>query len=176
MFYQNERIAVLIDGVNLHSTARALGFEIDYRKLRQEFARRGQMVRLAYYTTIVESDEGSAIKPLTDWLAYNGYTVKSKPVREFPDASGRKKLKGTTNVELSVDAMALAEKIDHLVLFSGDGEYRYLVEKLQDKGLRVSMVSSLKATPPMASDDLRRQVDNFIELGDIKSVIERDLK
>jgi uncharacterized LabA/DUF88 family protein len=136
---RSNKIALFIDGANLHATCRTVGFDIDYKRLLQEFASRGTLVRALYYTTI-EDQEISSIRPLTDWLAYNGYTIVTKATKEFIDASGRRKVKGNMDIELAVDAMELAEHVDQIVLFSGDGDFRSLVEAVQRRGVRVTVV------------------------------------
>ena len=172
-FYHQERVALFIDGANLYATSKALGFDIDYKLLRQEFMRRGKLLRAYYYTALLENDEYSPIRPLVDWLQYNGFTMVTKPAKEFTDSMGRRKVKGNMDIELAVDAMELAEHLDHLVIFSGDGDFRPLVEALQRKGVRVSVVSTIRSQPPMIADELRRQADNFIELDELKDVIGR---
>lgn len=173
MFYKDERLALFIDGSNLYAAAKGLGFDIDYKLLRQEFMRRGKMLRAFYYTALLENDEYSPIRPLVDWLNYNGYSMVTKAAKEYTDSMGRRKVKGNMDIELAVDAMELAPRIDHIVLFSGDGDFRPLVESLQRQGVRVSVVSTIRSQPPMISDDLRRQADNFIELEDLRDVIGR---
>jgi uncharacterized LabA/DUF88 family protein len=173
MFYRDERLALLIDGSNLYAATKALGFDIDYKLLRSEFMRRGKMVRAFYYTALIENDEYSPIRPLVDWLDYNGFTLVTKPAKEFTDSTGRRKIKGNMDIELAVDAMEIADHVEHIVLFSGDGDFRPLVEALQKKGVRVSVVSTIRSSPPMIADDLRRQADNFIELEELKDVIGR---
>jgi uncharacterized LabA/DUF88 family protein len=169
-----EKIAVFIDGANLYATAKSLGFDIDYRKLLKEFQSRGSLIRAFYYTALIEDQEYSSIRPLVDWLDYNGYTVVTKPAREFTDASGRRKIKGNMDIELAVDAMELAPFIDHMVLFSGDGDFRSVVEAVQRKGVRVSVVSTVTTQPPMVADDLRRQADEFVDLANMQAKIGRD--
>lgn len=173
MFYKDERLALFIDGGNLYSAARALEFDIDYKLLRAEFMRRGKLLRAFYYTALLENEEYSPIRPLVDWLAYNGFAMVTKPAKEFTDSMGRRKVKGNMDIELAVDAMELAPRVDHIVLFSGDGDFRSLVESLQRQGVRVSVVSTIRSQPPMIADDLRRQADNFIELDDLREVIGR---
>jgi uncharacterized LabA/DUF88 family protein len=170
-----DKTALFIDGANLYATAKSLGFDIDYRKLLKEFQSRGHLMRAFYYTALVEDQEYSSIRPLIDWLDYNGYKVVTKPVKEFTDASGRRKIKGNMDIELAVDAMELASHIDHMVLFSGDGDFRSLVEAMQRKGVRVSVVSTVTTQPPMVSDDLRRQADEFIDLSSLQKAIGREL-
>lgn len=173
MFYRDDRLALFIDGSNLYAAAKALGFDIDYKLLRAEFLRRGKLVRAFYYTALLENDEYSPIRPLVDWLNYNGFTMRTKPAKEYTDSLGRRKVKGNMDVELCVDALELAGHIDHAVLFSGDGDFKPLVEALQRKGVRVSVCSTIRSQPPMISDDLRRQADNFIDLEDLREVVGR---
>jgi uncharacterized LabA/DUF88 family protein len=172
-FYPTEKLALFIDGANFYSQAKALGFDIDYRKLLDEFRRRGVLIRAYYYTAIVEGDDYSPIKPLVDWLDYNGFSLVTKTARKFTDAQGRDRWRGDMDVEIAVGMMEMAEKADHLVLFSGDGDFRAVVESVQRKGVRVSVVSTVKSQPPMISDDLRRQADHFIDLADLGDVIGR---
>ncbi len=173
-FYPNERIALFIDGANLYSAAKALQVDIDYKRLLALFRQKGHLVRALYYTALVEDQEYSSIRPLIDWLDYNGYTMVTKPTKEYTDSLGRRKLKGNMDIELSVDAMRLADSLDHIVLFSGDGDFRSLVAALQQKGKRVSVISTLQTQPPMVADELRRQSDQFIDLADLEQLICRD--
>jgi uncharacterized LabA/DUF88 family protein len=171
---QHNRIAIFIDGRNLYATAKALGFDIDYKRLLKEFQSRGTVLRAFYYTAIVEDQDYSSIRPLIDWLDYNGYTVITKATKEFIDASGRRKMKGNMDIELTVDAMELAAHVDQIVLFSGDGDFRSLVEAVQRRGVRVTVVSSILSQPPMIADELRRQADVFTDLVELKSKLGRD--
>ncbi|QHP74169.1 MULTISPECIES: LabA-like NYN domain-containing protein [Bradyrhizobium] len=167
------KIVLFIDGANLYATAKTLGFDIDYRRLLTEFHSRGSVLRAFYYTAIIEDQEYSSIRPLIDWLDYNGYTVVTKATKEFIDGSGRRKVKGNMDIELAVDAMELAEHIDQMVLFSGDGDFRSLVEAVQRRGVRVTVVSTIASQPPMIADELRRQADLFTDLVELRSKIER---
>src|SRR5664280_1688854 len=174
MTVPGEKIAMFIDGANLYATAKSLGFDIDYKKLLREFQSRGYLLRAFYYTAVIEDQEYSSIRPLIDWLDYNGYTVVTKATKEFVDPSGRRKVKGNMDIELAVDAMELAGHVDQIVLFSGDGDFRSLVEAIQRRGVRVTVVSSIVSQPPMIADELRRQTDVFIDLMELKSKITRD--
>ena len=174
MFDPREKIALFIDGANLYATSRALGFDIDYRKLLASFQKRGYLIRAYYYTALIEDQEYSSIRPLIDWLDYNGFRVVTKPAKEFTDATGRRKIKGNMDIELTVDALELAEYVDHYVIFSGDGDFRTLVEALQRRGRKVSVVSTVASQPPMIADDLRRQADHFIDLMSLKNELGRD--
>ena len=172
--YPDERIVLYIDGANLYSAARALNFDIDYKKLLKEFRGKGRMIRAFYYTALIEDQEYSPIRPLVDWLDYNGYTMVTKPTKEFTDASGRRKIKGNMDIEIAVDMMQMAEHCDHIILFSGDGDFRRLVEAVQHKGRRVTVVSTVRTQPPMVADELRRQADQFIELETLIPMVARD--
>jgi uncharacterized LabA/DUF88 family protein len=173
MVYPQERVGLFIDGSNLYAAARSLGFDIDYKRLLDLFAARGRLVRAFYYTALMEDQEYSPIRPLVDWLDYNGFTMVTKPTKEFTDAAGRRKIKGNMDIELAIDVMEMAPHLDHVVLFSGDGDFRRLVEAVQRKGLRVTVVSTVRSQPPMVADELRRQADNFVELQDLEKHIAR---
>jgi uncharacterized LabA/DUF88 family protein len=173
MFDQREKLALFIDGANLYATSKALGFDIDYRKMLKAFQKRGYLLRAYYYTALIEDQEFSSIRPLVDWLDYNGYKVVTKPAKEFTDTLGRRKIKGNMDMELAIDAMSLVDVVDHFVLFSGDGDFRVLVEALQRKGRKVSIVSTVSSNPPMISDDVRRQCDHFIDIFSMKDEIGR---
>lgn len=166
-----EKVVMFIDGANLYATAKSLGTDLDYRRLLQEVNKQAYLLRAYYYTALIEEQEYSSIRPLIDWLDYNGYTVVTKPAREFTDAMGRRKIKGSMDIELTVDALEMSPHFDHLVLFSGDGDFTALVAALQRKGKRVTVVSTMATPTPMISDELRRQADAFVDVADlIKSV------
>jgi uncharacterized LabA/DUF88 family protein len=173
-FYSDERVALFIDGSNLYATAKAVGFDIDYRRLLGWFRKRCRLVRAIYYTALMEEAEYSPVRPLIDWLDYNGFMVVTKPAREFTDSLGRRKIKGNMDIEIAVDMMQLADSLDHVVLFSGDGDFRSLVEAVQEKGRKVSVISTLITRPPMVADDLRRQADQFIDLAELRPEIGRE--
>lgn len=172
---EQEKTAFFIDGANLYKAARNLGFDIDYKSLLAKAQVSCQLIRASYYTAIQEDrdQDYSPLRPLVDWLDYNGYTMVTKITREFTDAQGKKRFKGSTDVELVVDMMLMADRLDHLVLFSGNGDFRRVIEAIQAKGVRVSVVSTVKSAPPMASDELRRQADSFIDLADLENVVGR---
>ncbi len=172
-FYPTDRIALFIDGANLYSAAKALNFDIDYRKLLDEFKKRGILIRAYYYTALVEGDDYSPIRPLVDWLDYNGFALITKTAKEYTDSQGRKRWRGDMDIEIACDMLEIAERADHLVLFSGDGDFRRLIEAVQRKGARVTVVSTVRSSPPMTSDELRRQADTFVDLQDLASVIGR---
>ena len=169
-----DRIALFIDGANLYATAKALGFDIDYKRLLKEFQSRGKLVRAFYYTALIEDQEYSSIRPLIDWLDYNGYRVVTKPTKEFIDSTGRRKVKGNMDIELAIDALELAPHINEMVLFSGDGDFRSLVEAVQRRGVRVTVISTITSQPPMVADELRRQCDEFVDIMTLRPKIGRD--
>lgn len=171
--YPEDRTALFIDGANLYSAARALQFDIDYKKLLAEFRHRTRLIRAIYYTALLEDQDFSPIRPLVDWLDYNGYALSTKPAKEFQDANGRRRIKGDMDVEIAVDMMEQSSNLDHAILFSGDGDFRSLVAAVQRRGVRVSVVSTVRSNPPMIADELRRQADVFIDLTDLVSLIGR---
>lgn len=172
-FYPEEKLAVFIDGANLHGTAKSLNFEVDYKRLLTWISSQSRLVRAFYYTALIEDQEFSPIRPLIDWLDYNGYTMVTKPAKEFTDSYGRRKVKGNMDIELAIDMLDIADHVDHIVLFSGDGDFRRLVESVQRKGVRTTVVSTMHSAPPMVADELRRQADNFLDLVDLSKHIER---
>ena len=169
----SNRIALFIDGVNLHATAKMLGFDIDYKRLLVEFQSRGTLLRASYYTAVFEDQEYSSVRPLIDWLGYNGYTVVTKATKEVIDVDGRRRVKGNMDIELAVDAMELARHVDQIMLFSGDRDFRPLVEAVQRRGTHVTVISTISTYPPMVADELRRQADVFIDLAELRSKISR---
>ena len=172
-FYPAERVAIFIDGKSLFDTARALDIDLDYKKLLALFRTEAQLLRALYYTTVYDDEEFSALRPLVDWLDYNGFTMVTKQVRATVDSLGRRRVFGGMDVDMAVDAMNLAATVDHIVLFTGDGNFRRLVAGLQAKGKRVTVISTLRTQPPMVSDELRRQADFFIDLADYADDIRR---
>lgn len=173
IIHPDERVAVFIDGANVYSATKGLAFDIDYRKLLEEFQNHGRLIRASYYTALVEDQDFSPIRPLVDWLDYNGYTLVTKPAREFTDLTGRRRFKGDMDVEIAVDMMEAAAFMDHAFLFSGDGDFRPVIDALRRKGVRSTVVSTIKTNPPMVSDDLRRAADTFLDLADLVSLIGR---
>lgn len=172
-FYAEEKVALFIDGSNLYAAARALDFDIDYKSLLEWVASQSRLVRAFYYTALFEDQEYSPLRPLVDWLDYNGYSMVTKPAKEFTDIQGRKKIKGNMDIELAVDMMEMAEHVDHIMLFSGDGDFRRLIEAVQRKGVRVTIVSTIKSNPSMVADELRRQADHFLDLDLLAPHIQR---
>ena len=171
--HPDDRTALFIDGANLYATARALGFDVDYKRLYNYFDSRCRLIRAFYYTALIEDQEYSPIRPLIDWLDYNGYSMVTKPTKEFTDSAGRRKIKGNMDIELAVDMMEMAERLDHVVLFSGDGDFRSLVDAVQRKGVRVTVISSIRSQPPMIADELRRQADTFLDLSNLEQDVAR---
>src|SRR5271170_1190699 len=172
-FLPSERTCLFIDGANLYSASRNLGFDVDYRNLLEYFRKKAHVIRAYYYSAVLETEEYSPLKPLTDWLAYNGYTLVTKPAKEFTDSMGRRRVKGNMDIEVAVDMLELAPRIDHAILWSGDSDFRRLVEAMQRTGARVPVVSSLRTSPPMVADELRRQAHQFMEMAEIATEFPR---
>lgn len=165
------KTALFIDGANLYATSKALKIDIDFKKLITAF---GDDVRAMYYTAVLHTEEYSTIRPLIDWLAYNGYTVVTKDAKEFFDAAGRRKVKGNMDIEIVVDALELSSHIDHAILFSGDGDFVALVHALHRAGVRVTVVSSTE--PAVVADELRRAADHFIELSSLVNIMRTEVR
>ena len=172
-FLPTDRVALFIDGANLYSATKALNVDLDFRKLLGSFRDRAVLVRAYYYTAVVEGEEFSPIRPLVDWLGYNGFSMVTKPVKRFTDAHGHTRTKGNMDMEIAVDMLEMAPHLDHAILFSGDGDFRRVVEAVQAKGVRVTVVSTLRSQPPQIADELRRQADAFVDLADLLPEIGR---
>jgi uncharacterized LabA/DUF88 family protein len=170
------RLAVFIDGPSLFYSARALGFDVDFRRLLSWFNHHGTLVRAHYYTTIFEQREHQSVRPLVDWLDYNGFTVRTKPIKEFDDGEGRRKSKRSVSVEIAVDAVQIAPRVDTMILFSGDGDLRRLIETMQRRGVLTTVVSTIRSQPPFLADELRRQADEFLDLDDLRIQIGRAIR
>ncbi|WP_149538697.1 LabA-like NYN domain-containing protein [Siccirubricoccus phaeus] len=168
-----ERVALFIDGANLYAASRTLGFDVDYKNLLGHFRQRAYLVRAYYYTALLETEEYSPLRPLVDWLGYNGYAVVTKPAKEFTDTHGRRRVKGSVDIEMAVDVLDLCPHLDHVVIFSGDGDLRRLVEAVQRRGVRVTVVSTIRTQPAMIADELRRQADAFLDLAELAEFITR---
>ncbi len=175
-FYKDEKLALFIDGTNLYSAARGLSLEVDFRKLIQEFRKRGRLLRANYYTTLVETDEHNPIRPLVDWLSYNGFNTIVKNAKEYTDREGRRRVRGSMDLEIATDMLELAEHLDHIVLFSGNGDFRRVVEAVKAKGVRVTVISSVKSQPQVVADELRREADAFIDVEEMADLIARPRK
>ena len=171
----DDKTAVYIDGANLYKTAKTLGFDIDYRSLLARMKRETRLVRASYYTAMQEDKDAdySPLRPLVDWLDYNGFTMVTKPAREFMGQDGRKRYRGSTDIELAVDMALMAPRLDCIVLFTGNGDFKHAIARAQEQGCRVICVSTVKTQPPMASDDIRRQADQFVDLTELEGVIAR---
>jgi uncharacterized LabA/DUF88 family protein len=174
LFHPDDRVAVFIDGANLYQAAKALGFDIDYKRLLKTLASDCRFIRAYYYTALLDEQEYSPIRPLVDWLDYNGYTMVTKPLKEFAQSTGRRKYKGNMDVEIAVDVMEITPHVNHVVLISGDGDFRRLVEAVQRRGVRVTVISTIRTQPPMVADELRRQADFFLDLADLQGRIARE--
>jgi uncharacterized LabA/DUF88 family protein len=168
----NERLGLFIDGLSLHATSRALGFSIDFKRLLHLFRQKSQLMRALYYTTLIDDDGPNPLRPLIDWLEYNGYTTITKPARQYRDDDSWQP-RSKIDVELAVDAMRLRRLLNHVVLFSGNGDFKALVAALQEGGTRVTVVSTLVTQPAMVADELRRQADQFVDLVDLADHIGR---
>lgn len=165
-----KRAAILIDGSNAYASGMALGFQIDYVKFLMYFRKRYDINRAFYFTALPPKNTVSPLRPMTTFLEHNGYTVVSKETKDYINHAGEKKRKGNMDCEIAVYATKYAEVVDELILFSGDGDFRCVVERVQELGTRVTVLSTLVGH--MVADTLRRQADEFIELDSIRAEIE----
>ncbi|WP_298914125.1 NYN domain-containing protein [uncultured Algimonas sp.] len=172
-FHPGEKIAIFIDGANFYSTVKSLDFDIDYKSLLTHFSAKGRLIKAFYYTALRENDDFSPLRPLLDWLDYNGFHIVTKKAKTYTDRDGRTRIKGDMDIEITVGMLDLAPHVDHILLFSGDGDFRAAVEAVQKQGVRVSVVSSMAVKPSLLADELRRQADHFIEIDDLEREVGR---
>lgn len=167
----NERVAVFIDGSNLYSTMKRIDYTPDYTKLFELFSSQSNLIRMSYYTAILQ-EENTPLQTLVDFLQYNNYNVVTKDARRIPTQSGESFVKGNIDVDLAVDMMELRGYVDHVFLFSGDGDFEKLLVAMQRVGVKITVVSTLKVN--VCADNLRRQADYFIDLLDLKTLTEKE--
>ena len=168
------RTAIFIDGPSLYATAKALGFDIDYKKLLTTYRRHGSLIRAFYYAPAFDDAEHRFLRSLLDWLDCNEYTVVTKPAKQDVDSFGRRTMKARMDIDLAVDAMEFAGRMDEMVLFSGNGDFRALVRAVQRRGVRVTVVSTIKRHASTVADELRRQADIFQDLDEMRYLIGRE--
>jgi uncharacterized LabA/DUF88 family protein len=169
--YPDARTALFIDGPNFHNSAKDMGFDVEYSTLLRFFRERSRLSRAFYYTAVDPSGENTPLRRLLDWLSYNGYQVVSKASKEFRDNGGQRRVKGNMDIELAIDMLNMAPYLDHVVLFSGDGDFRRLIEATQMRGIQVSVVASDDVT----ADEVQRQADQFVDLSLLRPYIERNI-
>lgn len=164
-----DKVAIFIDGGSTYAAAKSLNIDIDYKCLPAAICPKAKVVRAAYYTVAVERpDEFRPMQSLLDFLSYNGFIVTAREVREY---EGGRRERGSIAVDLALDALELSAHVDHVFILTGDLDFLPLIEGIQRRGRRVTIVSTVNA----CADELRRQADTFIDLVDIKGIISRDL-
>ena len=171
--YKEERVECFIDGSNMHAATKALGYVVDYKLLLELIKSYSRLMRISYYTAMLSTEEHNPLKPLVDYFAYNGYNMVTKDAKTFTNDDGTKWTKGNVDVELAVDTLKAATFVDHVVLFTGDGDFRALVQALQEMRVRVTVISTIVSKPAMCADELRKQADSFIDLADLAYYIRK---
>ena len=167
--------AVFIDGSNLYESAKSLGFDTDYKKLLAVLNDEKDLMRAYFFTALPPKEVESPLRGAVDYMQFNGYDVITKETREYTDTvTGKVKVKGNMDMEIGVYAMRMAERVTDIVLFSGDGDFRILVEELKMKGCFVTVVSTIQGSTPMCSELLRREADQFVDLADMRDAIKHD--
>lgn len=172
-FQMSEKMALFIDGQSLHYTAKALGFDIDFKRLLEDFGWRGFLLRAYYYAQVREDPDANVLRPLLDWLAYNGFVVRQTISKDAHDTADRRKFKRNIGVNLAVDALELAPSIERMFLFAGDSDLATIVRAVQRRGVHVTVVSTMAAKPQVISEELRRSANSFLDLGALRAAISR---
>lgn len=165
----DERVSFFIEGANFYAAAKTGNVTVDYRKLLSHFEDNSIFKRAYYYTAVAEDQEYNSIKPLLDFLEYNGYSLVTKPLKEFIDGQGRRKTKGSLDVEMTVDMLNACKFSDHIVLFSGDSDFLPVIQEMKRNGIRVTVVSHMETV----ADDIRRAADRFVNLMHVAPLIGR---
>lgn len=155
---------MLIDGPSIYQICRSLDVEIDYQALRSIFADAGYLVQARYYTTILNDQLYSPLRPLIDWLSYNGFIVVTRTMKAGQDSEQCRRLDHGIVVALAVDAIEISSRLDHVILFTGNGDFLRLVQLLQRRTVRTTVVGTVNGPSSMSSDELRRQADTFVDL------------
>lgn len=174
MFYNTERIGLFIDGYSLYQTVRAMDLRIDYKALRDLFASKGRLNRVQYFATVNDHDpdEFNPQRKTFDWLQYNGFDVQTIQTRSFTGSDGEIQYRGNASVLMTCYALKHAEHLDHVVILTGNADFAPLITALQERGTRVTMVSTIK-NGSLCSDQLRRSADDFIDLEDLRQQISK---
>lgn len=161
---------VLIDGANMSFAMNAIGRRFDWKKLRHFFveADYGLCLGLRYYTAIHERADGEQpLRKIVDWLSYNGYLVVSKMTKSYENSDGSTRIKGNMDIEMATDMIRFAPRVDKIHLFTGDADFTYAVKAVQDMGVIVDVYSTMQGANSIIGDDLRRQANNYIDIGDL---------
>lgn len=163
-------LAILVDGSNAHASGLSLNFQIDYVKFLSYFGKRYDVRRALYFTALPPKEVESPLRKMTTFLDHNGFNCITKETKTHVDHDGMQKRKGNMDCEIAIYATKYAEVVEEILLFSGDGDFRIVVERVQELGARVTVLSTLKGN--MVADLLRRQADTFIELDSLRAEIE----
>ncbi len=166
-----KRAAIIIDGPNAKASANAAGFQVDYKKLLDFYSQEFDVFRAMYFTALPPRAVEAPIHKLTDWLGYNGYNVISKETKEYEQLDGSVKTKGNMDVEITVHTLELSKHVHELIFFTGDGDFRFLLETVQRSGLRATVI----AARGVVSDDLRKQADRYVDLADMRNKFDQNL-
>ena len=156
----SRNVAVFVDVANVFYAAKAAGVDIDYVTLLKTITANRDLIRAYAYTGLDPENENQ--KAFHNFLDRNNYKVVSKDVRKYGDG----RFKANLDIELVVDLVRLAPKLDIAVVISGDGDFAPAIRAVQDMGVRVEVVSFRANT----SSDLIDVADQFIEITSIAKV------
>jgi uncharacterized LabA/DUF88 family protein len=175
----NKRIALFIDGANFYVSTKVVGFDMDWKRFIEYYEQQGDFIRAYYYSGIIPRVEGEhdSMRGVLDWISYNRFQLRSKPAKVFIDpVTQRRTVKGNMDIEICIDAWNMAPHITDMYLFSGDGDFIPLVEKVQSQGVRVHVISTTDEKNSMCADGLRRQCDNYYELATLVPHFRREAR
>ena len=156
----SKNVAVFVDVANIFYAAKAAGIDIDYVTLLKSATANRDFVRAYAYTGLDPENENQ--RQFHAFLARSGYKVVSKDIRKYGDG----RVKANLDIELVVDMMRLAEKLDIAIVVSGDGDFAPAIAAVQQKGVRVEVISFRGNT----SSDLMDVADVFIDITTVAKV------
>ena len=162
--HKEQRVGVLVDVSNMYHSAKNLyNRRVNFQQILTQAVADRKLIRATAY--VINSDNNEDEMAFFEALSQQGFEVKMKGLQTF--AGGSKK--GDWDVGIAIDAIKLADKLDVIVLVSGDGDYLPLVSYLQNnKGCLVEIMAFRKT----CSSHLIEESDDFIDLsGDKKYLI-----
>jgi uncharacterized LabA/DUF88 family protein len=164
-----DRVAIFIDGENIHYSAKHLNMRLDYLKLCRKLAGKRRLVRAYFYTAVSTQSEGKI--DFINFLKLNGFTVVTREVKSFNESDGSSRsIRGALDMEMAMDVMDLCPTLDTVILCTGDGDFCPLVTAVARRGKHVELC----ALREMTSTDLIAAADTYTDLGGLKDEIALD--
>jgi|SRR3990167_2647300 len=170
---EKPKTKIYIDGANMFYTQKRLGWSVDWKKVKNHIEQDKDVFEWRYYVGIKDSDE-KMLKYLKH-LNSVGFNTITKPLKKIKISGGEAPerdfiYKANFDVEMTADILLEKFKLDEIIIFSGDSDFRYLVKKLKDAGLKVVVFSSRKTI----SWELKIECAKVVYFENIKEKIMRE--